>query len=55
MPQPHDFHWTTGLHALAEADERAWLDQWTRGLINPNTLKPAAPARPEPVLAGAHR
>ncbi|MFJ6069002.1 hypothetical protein ACIQHU_38935 [Streptomyces tendae] len=42
-------------HTLAEADERAWLDQWARGLINPTTLEPAAPARPEPVLAGATR
>lgn len=46
--------WSDGLHALAEADERTWLDQWARGLINPTTLEPAAPP-PVPVLAGATR
>ncbi|MEU5741986.1 hypothetical protein ABZ784_28840 [Streptomyces tendae] len=43
---------TPDWHTLAEASERHWLDQWARGLINPTTLEPAAPA---PVLAGATR
>lgn len=60
MPQPQTFHWTTGLHALAEADERTWLDQWTRGHINPTTLQthgqPApTPAVPALTLAGSTR
>lgn len=53
MPQPHTIRWSDGLHALAEADERAWLDQWARGLIDSHTLEPAAPATP--VLAGSLR
>jgi hypothetical protein len=55
MPQPHDFTWTSGLHAIAQADERAWLDQWNRGLINPDTLESASPTAPFLVLAGAAR
>lgn len=53
MPQPHTFRWSDTLHALAEADERAWLDQWTRGLINTHTLESATPAAP--VLVGSLR
>lgn len=53
MPQPHTTPWPHALHALAEADERAWLNQWARGLIDTHTLKPATPA--VPVLAGSTR
>lgn len=53
MPQPHDFHWTTGLHALAEADERAWLDQWARLHLIPITPEPA-PERELLAAAGRH-
>lgn len=53
MPQPHTTTWPDTLHALAEHDERTWLDQWTRGLIDTHTLEPATPA--VPVLAGSTR
>ncbi|MEV5451527.1 hypothetical protein [Streptomyces sp. NPDC052535] len=53
MPQPHTTPWPHALHALAEHDERTWLDQWTRGLIDTHTLEPATPA--VPVLAGSLR
>ncbi|GHC37087.1 MULTISPECIES: hypothetical protein [Streptomyces rochei group] len=53
MPQPHTITWSEGLHALAEADERVWLDQWARGLVDTHTLELATPA--EPVLARSLR
>lgn len=53
MPQPQTFHWTTGLHALAEADERTWLDQWMRGHINPTTLRAYGQSAPTPAFATA--
>ncbi|MFJ4473186.1 hypothetical protein ACIP2X_37630 [Streptomyces sp. NPDC089424] len=40
MPHPHTDNW----HALEEADERTWLDQWVRGQIDPDTLHPTEPA-----------
>ena len=54
MQQPQPLTWPSGLHALAEADERAWLNQWVRGQACPTTLQPrtqSAPA-PAPALAG---
>ncbi|MET8571823.1 hypothetical protein [Streptomyces sp. NPDC004783] len=51
MAQPNTTSWSDGLHALAEAAERVWLDQWARGHINPTTLQPEPAAQTEPVLA----
>lgn len=47
---------TPSWHALEETNERLWLDQWTRGTINPHTLQPHQPApAPEPALTGSTR
>ncbi|MFD8899874.1 hypothetical protein [Streptomyces ardesiacus] len=53
MAQTHTTPWPDTLHAIAEADERTWLDQWTRGLIDTHTLEPATPEAP--ALAGSLR
>ncbi|MEZ7005627.1 hypothetical protein [Streptomyces sp. AD55] len=54
MPQPTTAtRYPDAWHAREKADERAWLDQWTRGLINTHTLQPATPT--VPALAGSHQ
>ncbi|WP_329474204.1 hypothetical protein OIE75_41190 (plasmid) [Streptomyces sp. NBC_01723] len=48
--------YTPDWHAHEDTRERAWLDQWTRGRINPTTLQPEpAATRPEPILTGSHQ
>ncbi|MGA5670121.1 hypothetical protein ACPCTG_32150 [Streptomyces pseudogriseolus] len=39
---------TPDWHAHEESTERAWLDSWARGHINPDTL-----TTPDPELAAA--
>lgn len=36
MPQTYTPAW----HTSQDTQERAWLDAWFRGLINPDTLQP---------------
>jgi hypothetical protein len=49
--------YTDAWHHAEDAQERAWLDAWMRGHINPTTLSPHEdPASAgTPVLAGSHR
>lgn len=49
MPHPHTPAW----HALEEADERAWLDQWARLHCIPVLEPEPAPAAPAPALTTA--
>lgn len=48
---------TPAWHALEEADERAWLDQWARLHCTPTQPSEPIPAAPMPALAttGSHR
>jgi len=37
MPQPATTRYPAAWHALEEADERAWLDQWARAERTPGS------------------
>lgn len=50
-PHPYTHEW----HAHQNILERAWLDQWTRGHINPTTLHPEPADQAVPALAGSSR
>lgn len=54
---PHHLTHTPAWHALEEADERAWLDQWARLHHSPVLEPESAPAAPVPALtlAGSTR
>ncbi len=47
--QPTTSRYPHTWHAAETDQERAWLDQWARGHINPATLQPGTPT-PEPAL-----
>ncbi|MFE6412632.1 hypothetical protein ACFVOR_37495 [Streptomyces sp. NPDC057837] len=49
MPHQYPDAW----HALEEADERAWLDQWARLHLIPVTPRPEPTTAPTPALATA--
>ena len=40
--QPTTSRYPNTWHAAETDQERAWLDQWARGTINPDTLTPTA-------------
>jgi len=46
MPQPTITRYPDAWHALEEADERAWLDQWARLHLIPITPEPERPLIP---------
>jgi hypothetical protein len=57
MEPPMDTQQSDTWHTAEDAQERAWLDAWTRGQIHPTTLQPLEDTTIStglPVLAGRH-
>lgn len=57
MPDTPSSRHSTAWHHAQDTAERAWLDAWMRGQIDPTTLRPHedhTASAGTPVLAGSH-
>lgn len=55
MPHPTTSRYTPAWHNAEDAQERAWLDDWMAGGINPHTLRPYEDTPPSTTAARSHR